>query len=146
MQLRMTNGSVTILQQLNEYHATIEQGIAEVEAHCERAEPDLVSLATLRVQLSHASMMRSQLVREVIVPRLREGADPNLAYELGQILQVTSTNRVASAVHVTNWSSWLIKHDLNGYREASRSIRKMMQEQVDRERATLCNRLQALGL
>lgn len=142
----MNTANITLLQELDEHHATIEAGMAEIERHCSRAVPDLAELAAARVRLSRASTQRSRLVRDVIVPKLLERADPTLRNELSQMLEAFSAKRVASSNHVATWSSWTIQQNWSGYREASATIRAMMREQIEREREVLCRRLRDRGL
>jgi len=136
----------TLLQRLECCHAAIIAGSAEIEAHCDRETPDLVALALTRVKISRASTERSQLVRDVIVPKLLEQADSALRGELSEMLTAFSAKRAASSKHVATWSTWTIQHNWNGYREASRAIRTMMHEQIERERTILGSRLRNRGL
>ncbi|KTF67883.1 hypothetical protein ATB93_16325 [Sphingomonas sp. WG] len=135
-----------MFQKLEFCHAAILAGMAEVEEHCSREIPDLAALALVRVKLSRASTERSKLVRDVIVPKLLENADPAFRGELSLMLEAFTAKRVASSKHVATWSSWTIQQNWDGYREASRTIRKMMQDQIDRERKILSRRLRERGL
>lgn len=133
-------------QQLRDAHHEIERGMAEIKAHCDRPVPDLSSLAAARVRLSRASGERSRLVREAIVPALLQSADPDLRRELSEMLDALSAKRGASSKHVAIWSSAIIERNWDGYRQASMEIRRMMDEQIQRERAVLGKRLIARGL
>ncbi|UYY76872.1 hypothetical protein [Sphingomonas sp. R1] len=142
----MATAVTTLLQELDERHAAIEAGIGEIEEHCSRDLPDLVELAAVRVRLSRASTERSRFVREVVVPKILEQADPALLGELSQMIKAFSAKRVASSKHVAAWSSWTIQQNWYGYKEASRAIREMMRAQIERERKTLRTRLEERGL
>ncbi len=142
----MATAVTTLLHELDQHHAAIEAGIAEVEAHCSRDLPNLAELAAIRVKLSRASTERSRFVRESVVPKLLEQADASLRGELSQMLEAFSAKRAASSKHVAAWSSWTIQQNWGGYREASGVIRGMMREQIERERRTLRTRLKERAL
>ncbi len=130
---------------LNAHHRHIEEGIREIAAHCSRAAPDISGLSAARVRLSRASAARTRYINDIIIPALLEGADPALRAKLGTIQKAFSAKRLASSEHVSTWTSKSIEADWEGYRAASRTIRAMMEEQIDRERSVLLPGLKNIG-
>lgn len=138
MVVAMQNDMATTLKA---HHQQIENGLAEIVRHCSLAMPDMSLLGAARVKLSRASAARTRYISDTVIPALMPGADPALKAELEAMQRTFSAKRLASSEHVNNWTSQSIEKDWDGYRAASREIRRMMEEQIERERAILLPRL-----
>ena len=121
-------------QTLDEHHRQIAAGIAEVREHCSRPIPDVAALGAARLRLSRASGARSQYIHDVLLPKLKVGADSALLSRLDDMQRAFAAKRLASSEHVTKWSSKTIVDDWEGYRQAARRIWAMMEDQMARER------------
>lgn len=136
----------TMQRTLADYHRQIASGIAEIRQHCSLPSPDIAGLGGARLRLSRVSTARSHYVCEVILPRLREGTDDTLRTDLNNMQRAINSKRMASSEHVTTWSSKTISENWNGYCRAAHGILAMMEEQIDRERRVLGERLAYLGI
>lgn len=130
-----------MLGALQKHHQDIISGIEEVRELCEPDVPDLGRLALARLRLSRLSTARSRFITERVIPSLLDGADPALRDELVSMQRAFAEKRLRSSHHVSAWSTQAIAADWEGYRSASRAIRAMMEEQIDREKAVFVERL-----
>jgi hypothetical protein len=126
---------------LEAHHRKILHGMEAIRQHCQRPVPDIVELGTARLSLSRASTARAQYVRDIAIPTLLEQGDDALHAEISDLERGISVKRLASSEHVTTWSSQAIAEDWDGYRNAARAIWAMMEEQIERERRVLGERL-----
>ncbi|WP_380773237.1 hypothetical protein [Sphingomonas yabuuchiae] len=98
-------------QTLAEHHRKITAGIAEIRDHCSRPSPDVAALGVARLRLSRASWARSQYIHDVLLPKLKVGADSALLSRLDDMQRAFAAKRLASSEHVTKWSSKTIVDD-----------------------------------
>jgi len=130
-----------MLHTLEEHHRTIRAGLDEIRFQCAAPHPNSGDLDAARLRLSSASFARSKFVSETVVPRLLEDADADLRDELSKLLSVFQAKRQISCAHVTTWTRVTIDADWDGYRTAAALIWTMMENQIDRERRYLGDRL-----
>ncbi len=130
-----------MLHTLEEHHRTIRAGLDEIRFQCAAPHPNSGDLDAARSRLSSASLARSKFVSETVVPRLLEDADADLRDELSKLLSVFQAKRQISCAHVTTWTRMTIDADWDGYRTAAALIWTMMENQIDRERRYLGDRL-----
>lgn len=126
---------------LQKHHQDLISGIEEVRKLTELPEPDLGRLALARLRLSRLSSARSRFVTEQIIPALLASADDALREELTNMQKAFAEKRLRSSEHVSAWSTQSIAADWEGYKLASRAVRAMMEEQINRERSVLGDRL-----
>ncbi len=130
-----------MLHTLEEHHRTIRAGLDELRFQCAAPYPNSGDLDAARSRLSGASLARSRFVSEEVVPRLLEEADADLRDELSKLLSVFQAKRQISYAHVMTWTRVTIDADWEGYRAAAALIWTMMENQIDRERRYLGDRL-----
>lgn len=130
-----------MLKTLEEHHRQIEAGLNVIRRHCDAPVPNIDDLAVARLRLSSASLARSVFVTEVVVPCLVKDSDVDRRAELSALQCKFTAKRQISCEHVAMWTSVTIKEDWAGYRAAARLIWAMMEDQIDKERQYLVERL-----
>lgn len=131
----------TMLQTMEEYHRQILDGLATIRGHCDASEPDSPALDATRKRLSAVSQARSTFVTDVVVPRLLQDSGVDERAELLDLLCVIAAKREISFEHVERWTRSTIDADWAGYCGAARVIWAMMEDQLDRERQYIIDRL-----
>jgi hypothetical protein len=130
-----------MLQRLEEHHRTIGTGLDRIRGYCEGSRPFGLDLERDRSALTEASLARSRFVNEEVIPALLVGADDDLRNELSELLHLNTAKRQLSNAHIRDWNPATITTDWKGYCAASRTIRAMMEAQIERERRVLVMRL-----
>lgn len=130
---------------LEAHHRQIAAGIEELRKLCALPTPDLGTIALARLRLSRLSSARSRFITKEVIPALLEHADSTLRAELDEVQRAFTGKRLEASHHVIDWSTRAIEADWDGYKLASRAMLEMMEEQIDRERATFGERLRYLG-
>lgn len=124
--------AAAMLEDLKTAHEQVRVCIDDMEAVTSACEPDRLQYTKARFNISKASMARRTCFHS-ICDEISNSASPS---ELEAIMLLRGEDRLLlgkSAAHVTRWTADTIEADWRGYRTASRSIRREMADQLDRE-------------
>lgn len=126
----------TLLSQLEEAHEHLSAALAAMEVATRAPSSEKSDYADARWRLSQASRQRRGLVG-----RICQQLAPQVAPADAAVLKEHHASDLrmlhASAAHVGKWSMESIEADWAGYCEASRVIRRTMQERLRAEKQLL---------
>lgn len=133
------------MSELRTLHDEMLEMLDALEAMTARPGPDEPALASLRYRLRRTSTARRKLV-ESLCDQYQARLSGAAAEPLRALRQALAATLAHSSEHISGWGMREIVRDWPGYCHASFEIRRIMREQVDREKIVLYPLIEAQGL